>query len=156
MRFNDTLSGLLLIFFGATVALYSISLPGAAGQSIGPGAFPAIIGFGLAASGAVLIWSERGKTREAWLALETWVRQPQLALNAALVVGALIFYALAVETLGFFITAVALLTALFLAFGVRPRLVLPVALTVTVGLHVAFYSLLRVALPWGWLEAIAW
>src|SRR5688572_32832224 len=125
MRFNDTLSGLLLIFLGATVAFHSISFSGAAGQSIGPGAFPAIIGSGLAACGAALIWSERRKGREAWFALETWVRQPQLALNVALVVGALIFYALAVETLGFFLTAAALLIALFLAFGVRRRLILP-------------------------------
>jgi hypothetical protein len=27
---------------------------------------------------------------------------------------------------------------------------------VTLGLHLAFYSLLRVPLPWGWLEGIAW
>jgi putative tricarboxylic transport membrane protein len=87
---------------------------------------------------------------------DDWVRQPRMVLNAALVIGALIFYALMVDTIGFFLTAFILLTTLFLAFGVRRRWVGPIAIVVTLGLHFAFYTLLRVPLPWGWLEAIAW
>ena len=71
-------------------------------------------------------------------------------------VGALIFYALAVDTLGFFITAFLFLAVLFLAFGVSRRWIAPLAVAVTIGLHFAFYSLLRVPLPWGWLESLAW
>lgn len=156
MRFHDTLSGLLLLFFGLTVALYSLSLPAPAGLRVGPGTFPTMIGIALAVCGAVLIASGRRQRGAAWVEWESWLREPRLALNAALVVAALIVYALAVETLGFFITAFILLTALFLAFGVSRRWIVPVAVTVTFGLHVAFYSLLRVPLPWGWLEPIAW
>ena len=42
-------------------------------------------------------------------------------------------------------------------FGVRPRVrSLPLALVVTLVIHYAFYKLLRVPLPWGVLQGIAW
>jgi putative tricarboxylic transport membrane protein len=38
-----------------------------------------------------------------------------------------------------------------------PRLrIVPLALIVTFAIHYAFYTLLRVPLPWGVLEGIAW
>ena len=156
MRLHDTLSGLLLLLFGTIVALYSLSFPAVAGQRVGPGVFPSLIGVALVASGVVLIASARRGRGARWVEFESWVQEPRLALNATLVVTSLIVYALAVETLGFFITAFALLAVLFIAFGVSRRWIVPVAAAVTFGLHVTFYSLLRVPLPWGWLEPIAW
>jgi arginine exporter protein ArgO len=58
---------------------------------------------------------------------QEWVRQPRLILNGMLVIGALVFYAAAVETVGFFITAFVILVALFLAFGVSRRWIAPLA-----------------------------
>jgi len=156
MRFNDTLAGLLLVIFGIVVGVSAARFPETGGQTIGPGLFPGLIGAGMAVSGAVLAWSGRKVRDPRWLALEEWVAEPRLALNATLVVGALIFYALAVDTLGFFITAFLFLAVLFLAFGVSRRWIAPLAVAVTIGLHFAFYSLLRVPLPWGWLESLAW
>ena len=156
MRLNDTLSGLLLVIFGIAVAIAAAAFPESGGQMIGPGMFPSIIGVGMTLSGGVLAWSGR-KVRDArWLSFEEWVAEPRMALNAALVVGALIFYALAVDTMGFFVTAFVFLAVLFLAFGVSRRWIAPLAVAVTLGLHFAFYSLLRVPLPWGWLESLAW
>ena len=156
MRLSDTLSGLLLVLFGLAVVLYARTFPGAAGHGVGPAFFPMVIGVGIALCGAVLGWSGRKERDAAGLEFEAWARHPRLALNGALVIGGLIFYAVAVETIGFFVTAFAILVALFLAFGVRWRWIVPLAAMVTLGLHVAFYSLLRVPLPWGWLEGIAW
>jgi putative tricarboxylic transport membrane protein len=48
------------------------------------------------------------------------------------------------------------LSALFVAFGVRRIWIAPVALVATIVIHFGFYTLLRVPLPWGVLEAIAW
>ena len=156
MRLNDTLSGLLLVIVGLVVGLSAGAFPETAGETIGPGLFPGIIGAGMALSGAALAWSGR-KVRDArWVTLEEWVASPRLALNAALVVGALIFYALVVDSIGFFVTAFVFLAVLFLAFGVGRRWIAPLAVGVTLGLHFAFYSLLRVPLPWGWLESLAW
>ena len=156
MRFNDTLSALLLVVFGLGVAIVAARFPETAGQKIGPGLFPAIIGMGMALSGAVLAWSGWRVRDAQWLTFEEWVTEPRMVLNAALVVGALIFYALVVETAGFFATAFVFLAVLFFAFGVNRRWIALLSAAVTLGLHVAFYSLLRVPLPWGWLESFAW
>ena len=156
MRLSDTLSGFLLLLFGGAVVFYARTFPATAGQSIGPGLFPILIGAEMAACGIVLLWMGRKQRDVGWVELEDWVRQPRMLLNGALVIGALIFYALAVETLGFFLTAFIFLVVLFLAFGVSRRWVAPIAVAMTLGLHVAFYTLLRVPLPWGWLKGIAW
>jgi putative tricarboxylic transport membrane protein len=156
MRLNNTVAGWLLVLFGATVVIYARTFPAAPGQPIGPGMFPIVIGAGLLLCGIVLIWSERTRHDLPAIELEEWLRRPRMALNAVLVIGALIFYAVAVDTVGFFITAFVFLAGLFLAFGVRGRWIAPTAVVVTLGLHFAFYTLLRVPLPWGWLEALAW
>lgn len=156
MRLRDTLSGLLLLIFGVMVVLHARTFPPTPGQGVGPGFFPILVGVGLALGGAVLIWSDRKQRDLPWLEFEDWVRRPRMALNGALVIGALIFYALAVDMVGFFLTAFVFLVALFLAFGVRKRWVVPIAVITTLGLHFAFYTLLRVQLSWGWLEGMAW
>jgi putative tricarboxylic transport membrane protein len=156
MRLNDTLWGLLLVLFGAGVAFHARTFPAPAGHAVGPGLFPCLIGVGLALSGALLLWSGRTQRGAPRLQLEDWTREPRRFRNGVLVIGALIFYALAVDTMGFFVTAFVFLAALFLAFGVRARFVVPIAVVVALGLHLAFYTLLRVPLPWGWLEPVAW
>jgi len=40
--------------------------------------------------------------------------------------------------------------------GVRLRNALPLALAVALVIHYVFYKLLRVPLPWGLLQGIAW
>jgi putative tricarboxylic transport membrane protein len=160
MRLHDLLSGLLLFIFGAVVAFFARTFPATPGQSVGPGFFPLLISGGLAVCGGGLAWSgwrERMRAPNArWVEIEDWLRRPRLTLNAALVTGALVFYALAVDKLGFFLTGFLILTALFGALGVRRRWIVPTAVGVTLGIHFAFYTLLRVPLPWGLLEGIAW
>lgn len=79
-----------------------------------------------------------------------------MALNFAAVIGVLLFYAVAVDWLGFFITGVTFLLVLMQVFGVTRRWILPLAAGVTIAIHYGFYTLLRVPLPWGLLEGIAW
>ena len=74
----------------------------------------------------------------------------------AIALGAVVLYALALDRVGFLITATLLLTVLFTAFGVRRSQILPLAAAVALGIHFIFYTLLRVPLPWGLLEGIAW
>jgi putative tricarboxylic transport membrane protein len=67
-----------------------------------------------------------------------------------------VLYIAVVERVGFVLTAIAYLSALFAVFRVRVRWIVPLAVVVTLAIHYAFYKLLRVPLPWGWLEPLAW
>jgi putative tricarboxylic transport membrane protein len=156
VRFHDALSGLLTLLFGIAVIAYARSFPVTPGQPIGPGLFPMLIGGAMALCGVALFASSVRSRITPWLQIDEWVRRPRRVLNGALVIGALVFYALAVDTLGFFLTALVFLTVLFLALEVPRRWIAPIAVGMTLGLHFAFYTLLRVPLPWGWLEGIAW
>ena len=156
MRFNDAVSGALAAALGVVLAAYSRTFPPMPGQNIGPGLFPTLIGGGLVMFGAMLALS-RAKTEDRrWVVFHDWVRRPRMVLNFGLVIADLVFYAVAVDRLGFFITAMLFVSVLWLAFGVRRRLVVPMAITVTLAVHYVFYSVLRVPLPWGLLGGIAW
>lgn len=156
MKFSDSASGLLAIAIGGAVVAYSSSFPQRPGQPIGPGVFPAVIGVALIAAGVMLVVNGIRRRGVATIELPEWVRRPRMLSNFILVLVALLFYALAVDRLGFLITAIAFLAMLFTAFGVSRGKVLPIAIVVTLAIHYGFYTLLRVPLPWGVLEGIAW
>jgi putative tricarboxylic transport membrane protein len=156
MRVGDRASGILSIAFGAGVAAYAWSFPATLGHPIGPAAFPITIGFALVIAGTLLLVGGPRERRESWIELPAWTRDRRLAAKFAVVPASVIFYALLVERVGFLITAILLLAILFGAFGVRRARILPLAVAVTLAIHFSFYTLLRVPLPWGVLEAIAW
>ena len=84
------------------------------------------------------------------------MRSPRHIVALTLVIGVNVFYIRFVDMLGFVLTGVIYLAALFAAFGVRPRWILPLALIITLVIHYSFYKLLRVPLPWGLLERFGW
>jgi putative tricarboxylic transport membrane protein len=155
MKLSDTLSGLLTLIFGTAIVVVARTFPAMPGQTIGPALFPTLIGVGMIVCGLALVLSGR-RRGTPWLQADDWVHRPRMVLNFGLVFADLVFYAIAVGRLGFFLTAVIFLSVLMLAFGVRRVRIVPLALAVTMVIHYAFYSLLRVPLPWGVLEGIAW
>jgi putative tricarboxylic transport membrane protein len=155
MKLNSTLSGLLVLIVGLAIAAQARSFPSIGGQSIGPAFFPTIIGAGFLLCGLALIVSGR-RSREPWIEAGEWTRRPRMVFNFLLVFADLVFYAFAVSGLGFLITAIVFLSVLMIAFKVPPARIVPLALAVTLVMHYAFYTLLRVPLPWGVLEAVAW
>ena len=155
MKLNPTLSGLLVLIVGLAIVVHARSFPPATGQSIGPGFFPSLVGAGLILCGLALIVSGR-RRGEPWIEAAEWMRRPRMIFNLLLVFADLVFYAVAVSSLGFFITALVFLSVLMVAFKVPPTRVVPLALAVTLIIHYAFYTLLRVPLPWGVLEGVAW
>ena len=155
MKLGDAASGLLAALLGVAVVLQARTFPPMPGQPVGPSLFPTVIGAGLIVAGAALIFA--GVRRNGTIVeLEAWARRPRMLMNFVLVVADLLFYAVAVDRLGFLITAGLFLTVLFLAFGVRHARILPMAVAVTLVIHYGFYTLLRVPLPWGMLEGVAW
>ena len=157
MKLNDAVFGILLMALGAAVLVAIQGYPKIPGQPVGPALFPGLIAAGLCITGVLLVVKGvRHRGGEPWLAWHDWVRSPRHVLSFVVLVGAILFYIAAAETLGFLIVAPVILAALFLVLRVRPALAIPLAIVAAVLVHFAFYQLLRVPLPWGVLKGIAW
>jgi putative tricarboxylic transport membrane protein len=155
MKVNDALGGAALVALGALVLWHIQGFPPMPGQKFGPAWFPGLIAGGLIACGALLVVSRlRAATPTPLLALPEWTRRARPVASVASVIAGLVLYVFVVDTLGFHITAAALLLAWSRLLGASWRLALPVSLAATVGIHLAFYKLLKVPLPWGLLERI--
>ena len=179
MNSKDTPVGIGLLVLSLLILWHVTSFPPAPGQPYNAALFPGIAAVGLALAAIGLIISglrqkdahrkaaaaaEAAKTRELEAltrsgkdieVLET-AKVPSRLLAILLTVGSVGFYLLAANFLGFIITGSILLAALMWAYGVPARLNLPVAVIATVVIHLAFYKLLSVPLPWGLLAPFAW
>jgi putative tricarboxylic transport membrane protein len=128
--------------------------PAMPGQRFGPAWFPGLIAAGLGIGGLLLVYA--GVRQGApWLALPDWMSRRRPALGVAAVVAGLLFYILAADKLGFHITGIALLTLWIRALGGSWRMAGVVAVIATVAIHLSFYKVLRIPLPWGLLESYA-
>jgi putative tricarboxylic transport membrane protein len=157
MKLNDAVFGVLLMLLGATVLVAIQGYPKIPGQPVGPALFPGLIAAGLCVAGVLLVargWRERAS--RPWVAADDWVRSPRHVSALAVLIGAVLFYIVAAETLGFLIVASLILATLFLVLRVPPGRAVAIALVATLVVHFAFYKLLRVPLPWGVLKGIAW
>jgi putative tricarboxylic transport membrane protein len=151
MRLNDAVLGAILLAFAGWVWWLTTFFPRFMGQDYGPNLFPRILAVGIAVCGAVLVL--RGlRARGRLVEFEGWVRDPARVLSFLAVPGAVLFYILASDRLGFIPTAFALLVALFLWFRARAVVALPVAAGVTLVVHWFFAGLMRVPLPRGLMD----
>ena len=157
MKINDAVFGLLLVVLGAAVIAAVQGYPKIPGQPVGPALFPGLIAAGLCVAGVLLIAKGmRERAGQAWIAWEDWVRSPRHVWALVVLLGSILFYIFASEKLGFLPTAALILVALFLAFRVKPLAAGVIAVIATLVIHFAFYKLLRVPLPWGVLQGVAW
>jgi putative tricarboxylic transport membrane protein len=162
MKLDDAVWGALLALLGAAILWHVQGFPRIPGQNVGPALFPGIVATALVVCGGILIASGLRARRRAggvalrWAAAPEWLRSPARLLAFAILVAGSVFYLLVVDRLGFLLTAFAYLTALMWVLRVRLALAVPVALVMALLIHYAFYKLLRVPLPWGVLQGIAW
>lgn len=156
MLLSDRLSGLIATVLGLVVVLFARTFPPMPGQNVGPSLFPTLVGAGLIGFGAWLIVADLRRERTSLVRFDQWTRRPRMVGNAITVVAALVSYILLVQPIGFFITSIAFLTVLMMVFGAGRKWALPIAVVVTFCIHYGFYALLRVPLPWGLFEGIAW
>jgi putative tricarboxylic transport membrane protein len=161
MKFNDSVWGALIIVLGAAILVHIRTFPTIPGQDYGPALFPGVIAVGLLICGAGLIRKglavrhHRGAD-SAWVAFDAWTRSRRHVIAFGVVIGVNVLYIMFVDRLGFIVTGVLYMGALFTVFGVRPRWIIPLAIAVTFVIHYAFYKLLHVPLPWGVLEPVEW
>ena len=124
------------------------------GQKFGPAWFPGLIAIGLIACGGVLA-AQSWRVRAPLLAMPAWLRSSRAVLGVASVVIGLLFYVLVADKLGFYLTALILQVTWMRLLGASWRVTLPVAIVATVVIHLSFYKLLRIPLPWGIFERFA-
>jgi putative tricarboxylic transport membrane protein len=160
MRIDDAIWGALLLLLGAALLVHVQAFPTIPGQKYGPALMPGLVGIGLGICGALLVLkslaARRSGERGPWIRVAEWTRVPRRVLAFAVAIGVNVFYIYAVSALGFIITGAIYLIALFTVFDVKLTRAVPTALVVTIAIHYAFYKLLRVPLPWGVLQGIAW
>jgi len=155
MRIHDSLIGSVLLLLSLAVLWSLRSFPEPVGQPYGAALFPGIIASGLAVC-ALLLIVQGVRARKPWLEVGVGLRSPRHLVSFLTVLGALLFYILCAESLGFLLCSVAMLCALLWTFAVTPRWILPIAVAATLVIHTAFYKFLKVPLPWGVLETWAW
>jgi putative tricarboxylic transport membrane protein len=160
MKINDALWGAVLLLLAAVLLVHVQSFPKIPGQKVGPALFPGLIAVGLAVCALLLVMkglaARKSGASRSWIAPDDWVRSPRHLLAFVLVIGVNVFYILIVDRLGFIPTGVIYLAVLFLVFQVRRTWIVPLAIVITLGIHFAFYKLLKVPLPWGILQGVAW
>jgi putative tricarboxylic transport membrane protein len=157
MKIHDTVFGLIFLALGTLVLFAIRGFPNIPGQPVGPALFPGLIAVGLCITGLMLvIKGVRQQTTAPWFAWEDWVRSPRHVLALCVLLASVVFYIAFANSLGFLLTSLLILIALFRVLHVGWRRTLIVALVATLVVHFAFYKLLRVPLPWGVLTPWAW
>ena len=165
MKFNDAVWGALLLAFAAVLFVHVQGFPAMTGQRVGPSALPGALAVGLGICGAILLVSglrarsgagARGGTPARWIELPAWFASRPQVLGFAMLVAVNLFYLFAVPWLGFVLTGVIYLSALMGVLRVPPTRALLISVAMTLLIHYCFYKLLRVPLPWGVLQPIAW
>lgn len=157
MKLNDAVFGLLLIALGAAVLVAVQGYPKMPGQPVGPALFPGLVAAGLCVAGALLVargWRLRGDQR--WFEWGPWVRSPRHVLALAVLLASIALYIFAADALGFLPVAAIILAALFLVLRVPASQAIGIAVVAALLVHTAFYKLLKVPLPWGVLQGVAW
>jgi putative tricarboxylic transport membrane protein len=182
MKNNDAPIGVGLLVLGLAILWHVSSFPPAPGQPYNAALFPGIAAGGLVLAAIALIISGIRKNkadreltmRDAAAAessrgpdldtltssqdvevLET-AKVPSRILAILLTAGSIGFYLLAANYLGFILTGAIILAVLMWAYGVAFKVLLPVSIIAALVIHVAFYKLLSVPLPWGLLQPFAW
>jgi putative tricarboxylic transport membrane protein len=153
MKVHDALIGAALVLFGGIVLWHVQGFPPIPGQKYGAALFPQLVAAGLLLCGLLLV--VRGvRAGGAWVAPGPWTARPRAIAAFLSVPAGLGVYLVLADPLGFHLTGALLLFAWTRIFGARTVVALSVAVVAPIVIHLAFYKLLRIPLPWGVLERI--
>jgi putative tricarboxylic transport membrane protein len=149
---SDRWTGLGLAVLGSAVLWTARAFPQVPGQKLGAAFLPMIIGAGLLLCAIALV--VRSFRRSAYPEGKPAAAVREHFGSSAVIIGAVLAYIFLAERVGFLIMAPLCIVPVFLALGVRWLPACLWALGGTVVVHLAFYKLLRVPLPWGWIPPL--
>jgi putative tricarboxylic transport membrane protein len=145
---TDRWLGLALALLAGAVLWSARAFPNVPGQKVGAGFLPMLVGAGLLLCGIGLIVRSLRSAAHATADLAPAAGSEHFG-SSLVVIAAVVFYILAADRLGFLIVAPLCLLAVFKALRVSTGQAVLWAALGTALVHVAFYKLLRVPLPWG-------
>ena len=156
MRTNDAISGLILIAASLFMIYLTLDFPDFPGQKYGPALFPRILGAALILCGGILIVRGLSARRVGgpWVELADWTRDPRRLASFVMLPVLVLVYILISDQIGFIPLAFGILLLLFLWFGTRVVLAVPIAAIATWVMYWFFAEMLRVPLPRGILNNI--
>jgi putative tricarboxylic transport membrane protein len=143
----DRWVGLGLAVLALAVLWSGSAFPNVPGQKLGAAFLPMIIGGGLLLCALALVL--RSFRSGAYADGEPKAEVEEHFGSAVVIVGAVLAYIVLSERIGFLFIAPLCLLAVFLAFRVRWQTAVLCAIGGTLVVHLTFYKLLRVPLPWG-------
>ena len=156
MKINDAIFGAIFLLLGVVVVVHVQAFPRIPGQQVGPALFPGLISSALAVCGVLLIVSGiRRRGTEPWGETADWMRSGRHLIAFATIVGGVVAYVLLADVVGFLIIAPILLFVWMKVLGVSRKQSVVVAIVATLLIWYAFYKLLRVPLPWGFMTGMA-
>ncbi len=150
MRRTDRWAGLALALLGGAVMVSARAFPNVPGQKLGAGFLPMLVGAGLLICALALV--ARSLRAHAYTARGADAPRGEHFGSSLVIIGAVVGYIVLAERVGFLIVAPLCLVTTFLALRVKLSHAVLWALAGTVVVHLAFYKLLRVPLPWGVLR----
>jgi len=153
VRLNDAVIGAVLLVLSLAVLWHVKDFPAIPGQPYGAALYPTVVSAGLAVTSILLI-VQGLRSGEPMFSVQ--VAQGGRLIAFGVTVGSMLFYVLFVDQLGFIVCATLMLAALLWSYGVKRSLIAPVAIAATLVIHTGFFKVLKVPLPWGLLESIAW
>ncbi|WP_119168168.1 tripartite tricarboxylate transporter TctB family protein [Algihabitans albus] len=154
MKIADWALGLLLTASGAVVLWEAQSFPSPVGQLYGAAFFPTIVGSGMALVGVLMSMTGLRKAKTGVVRFDEWHPNAATLARLALPIGITLAIIFVMPHAGFLATATVSLIVFQVFLGVRWLVALPIALIGAVVISYVFGTLLRVALPYGPLEAL--
>jgi putative tricarboxylic transport membrane protein len=151
LRVHDTLTGAALLALAAAILWHIQEFPPMPGQKFGPAWFPGMIAVGLGACGALLIF-KGARGGGVWIAFPEWMQRAHARAAVLAMLGGVMFYILAADKLGFYLTGIVIIALWVRVLGASWRMTILMAVIAPLIIHLAFYKGLRVPLPWGLLE----
>ncbi len=150
MRINDAIIGIVLLAFAIAVFAYARTLPAIPGQEYGAAVFPMLVAIGLGSCGVSLLVTGVRQWNGA-VVWNDWARTHHVWTKLAIVIGLILAYIVASETIGFVPMSILILLAFLALMGVRWWVAALVSVAATLIIQQTFSALLRVPLPLGLL-----